>query len=308
MRGMKPDWVPELVARDVARVERHAAYVLQINGAGVEVVKNQDPKIQVVAVIGPGSAFGQNFDRAVLLEVGIGRARPWQETSSAPKRRPWFQMTPEQYLVVAPTLFRILQEEVNRKVSAWKRGPGNPIYLPVRKTHFYRNIHPRSSQVHVQRGCRFSVARRDWLLLADLYWGLLHVSEHRKIRGSGRYLETVLTMACGKKNLRVAHEDLVLQLAHRLDNGSGRGSWPRYQVWAARKYGRQANLSGLPLLEQFLREQLDWHGEDMPEEVIAEQALPGKEERVRGLCLRDISGTRSSESGKPYLVFEMLPV
>ena len=155
MRGMKPDWIPELVASDVARVERHAAYVLCINGNRVEVLQNQNPKINVIAVVGSGSAFGQNFDRSVLLEVGIYRARPWQDTQGAPKRRPWCVMSPEQYLFVAPVLFRILQEETNRKGECLETGAeqsdlhfisSNPL-LRARPPALLKDVCPERMQV-----------------------------------------------------------------------------------------------------------------------------------------------------------------
>lgn len=306
MRGLSPDRIPELVAADVARVERHAAHVVYLNG-GVKVLDNPSPRINVIAVVGPGQAFGQNFEQAVLLEVGIFRARPWQEVEGIPRRRSWCSLNPEQYLEVAPALFGVLQSMTNQRVRMWRRKAESPVYLTMRQAYFYRYLRAKSRRFSMKKGCRFSVSRRDIPLLADLYWATLYGLESRKIIGFGRYAETLLVMSRGKKNRAEAIEDLTLEVQDRLNRGHGEGSWPRCQLWAARKYGRKTRRYGIRILEHFLRGQLDWQGEEMPEEVLASRVLHGVKKRVAKIHIRDISGTRQTDAQKPYVVFEMLP-
>src|SRR3989344_7425339 len=129
IRGINPKDVPRLIKKDVEfaktqalgffRIQPDLSAEFEWNRAKPERI---EPLVSVLPVIGSSRGFGQEFEEALLMEVGMVRARPyklargtgWRRGEKVVmSRRKWFSPTPEQYLALAPLLFQTLQDRTN---------------------------------------------------------------------------------------------------------------------------------------------------------------------------------------------------
>lgn len=195
MKGIPNAKVAAFARQDAKTALNHAAVVVYLTENGPVVVRNETPRLQVIAVIGPGfySRLKLHLPEAVLLEIGIGTTYPYHETKN-PKalwcenqwcaekskrfrvraRQRYARISSEQYLQVAPILFAEMQRIVNQRIaSREKRNHLNPPYKPVT-----RIIHSRrkntlfrwATKITAHPGSRFSVSVSDEHVLSDIYW------------------------------------------------------------------------------------------------------------------------------------------
>ncbi len=193
MKGIPNAQIAAYVRQDVEKVLRNASVVIHLTNADPIIINNETPRLQVIAVIGPGyyPQLKLHFSEAVLLEIGIGYSYSYHETK-VPKalrcKNQWCEskltrirrrhqvvrITAEQYLQIAPLLFAEMQRIVNRRIAARKkRNHLNPPYKPViRLFHSHRKstLFNWGEKIIAHPGSRFSVSALDEHVLSDVYW------------------------------------------------------------------------------------------------------------------------------------------
>jgi hypothetical protein len=308
------------VAADVERIRAHAAIVLELKGSRVIRHDNPNPTLSILAVVGPGSYKGVTFPDAVLLEIGLGRGVPYHaarvprklrkkcDTSTLAQRWPVCQLDVRHYYRLSPMIFQILQEVTDRRVSTWKCGVDNPFIIRSPRTWYTKRNGLALEQTFraFPRGCRFSVSKRDWPMLADIYWAQLNaVVNGQRARfidkllsgykaGSGlergrygRWLREELQTRCPRKGVRLVQPYVLVDLLHHLPHGNKN-----------RHYQHLAQVIG---------DVTGWSGGPTPEQDLAGRTCPNPPRRLEDIRLRDISGLRSQDESKDHVVIELFP-
>lgn len=172
---------PNPVAHDVETVKAHARVLIEIVGENLEITRNPNGRLLVIAVVGPTywARTDIHFKEALLLEVGIGPGRPYhrakgvnwkQGDNSIGKREKLFQLTENQYLLVAPTLFQIVLELAKKQVEG-RISSHRLIRTPQR--HFSRKrmfLYEKRILQEMPSGTRFAAHRNDLLLIQDIFF------------------------------------------------------------------------------------------------------------------------------------------
>jgi len=194
------------VKKDVELVKKYARVLVLIKSGGEIFVSNQNNwKLDVIAVVGPGTINGNGmfFQEAVLLEVGIGATRPYHNSCVDKqwlnKRRKWFFVTTEQYQHLHPIIFQIIKKVSTGRVSGWET-----LTWTIGKTKlYYSRKKKKLLQQGVQwaeypKGVRFSVSKKDELLLADVYTSEIdnNVLVRRHLDGLSKFLDLCLNGYC----------------------------------------------------------------------------------------------------------------
>src|SRR3989344_2751284 len=137
----------------------------------VSFVRNDQPMLDIVAVVGPTVHDGVSLPEAVLSEVGLHRARPYARSERRGKgttrpylsliqpRHPCFALSAWQYRLVAPALFSFLDEWMREVIGRWFWGP--QAYIRILRTfvsHPKFTLRQTGQSVNLPRGPRISVA------------------------------------------------------------------------------------------------------------------------------------------------------
>lgn len=301
MRGLRQDWIPELVAKDAAVVKEEARLVIYLNGGNFEFVQNQNPRLNVIAVIGPSEAFGKKFDEAVLCEIGIGKSRPYHAAKKQyriPKRRKWFSLTEEQYRQAAPIVFSILQEMTNQAVLGWKKSFFNndPWYVPARRSFFlkrWKKVKTSEKAYAILRGTRYAVSLADRHFLSDLFYAELETNQ-RRLSGLRRYLDKRLSIVPRRK--RNGRPKAFVDVEAALD-----------KKYLSRYLAIEVLKRFVPWHRFFdeLCALVGWNGKDAtPEHKLIAAVLPPPELRLNGIQIRVTTGL---DQKKDHIVFEVFP-
>ena len=312
--------VPRIIARDAKRVRQHAAVVLEVLPDGVREHFNPKPSLNILAVIGPGRFGPTQFPHAVLLEVGLGRGIPYHEARNGrwhDARYPLCQLSRESYAQLSGRIFQILQQLTNERVAGWKCGPDNPFILPTMRAYFTQRggltlgYNGKSTYLAVPRGARFSVARRDEHILADVYW-LQFNGQDRHLRFA-RFIDKLMSQYRGVRGFtkRKHVRWLIEELKARCPKDSHR-TWQPYllvELVTAHNHGgkRLRPIRFQPHLAEVIADITGWEGGETPEQRLARAVCVHPKERLAGLQLRDISGLRPQDAAKDHVVFEMFP-
>ncbi len=319
------DRMRHLAEADVQRVRHYARAVITMGQQGaVSFVRNDQPMLDIVAVVGPTVHDGVSLPEAVLSEVGLHRARPYARSERRGKgttrpylsliqpRHPCFALSAWQYRLVAPALFSFLDEWMREVIGRWFWGP--QAYIRILRTfvsHPKFTLRQTGQSVNLPRGPRISVALKDLFLCADLF--RTEMSDpfwQEQLRG----LAGVVGLALGpleggyqepfRDNERVREVREMLRI--RMET-----SMPAYimatlpnfcdlnRLWNKHRLTDQvadlvADVTGIR------NGRLSW------QERVAASALPGFQDRTNSIIARDISSLRFN-GRKPYIVFELLP-
>lgn len=313
--GPKP--ISQLIKDDVDRVRTGAKFIIDISNSSPEIIKNDSPFIGVIAIIGPGkSAFGE-FKEANLCEIGLGKSRPYHSgvkprgfaektggIKTFVKRRKWFLLTEKQYRVVAPVVFKFLQELVDERVAQWKCNPHtNPFFVKGQKMFYAK----RNKSVVIYKTCRvarnglrFSVDLKDAYFVSDIFHSEIYLNDNIKnhLGGLARFID---------KRLSIYRNN-----GHRADFSKLKGAKDiidniESQQISKRKYLLAEMLTryfpkGIknPLWDEICK-LLGFNGEKFWQKNIADLALPNPETR---LCDTQIVVEKDQ---KEYIVFEIMP-
>ncbi len=333
MGGMTLRWATELVQGDVERVKTEA--IAWINASSLELTASPNPRLPIVAIIGPGAAGasappkirGMAYSEAVLCEVGIGKGRPYVGTNVqhavrtpegkkwVAKRRKWFFLTEEQYRAVAPALFAFLQRRVDEKTAAWKFGPHRPFRYHIEEVRWKIRTHDFQQRVRTRvprYGMYFTVSAVDELLARDIYCAELTCNPHlkRTMAGLANYMHACLRTY----NTRFAWERFcalkgVGAITRRLHMHTDR--LPTYLL-AEMLTWHFPEGTQYRFWPELLR-LVGWDGKKTPQAIAASHALPGIADRIGNMvifvvaerpsgitfkvCATDLDGSESKDDG-----------
>ncbi len=319
-----PAHMKKQAVRDVARVRQHARAVITLGqDTAPSFITNNHSVLDVVAVVGPTTYDGVSVPEAVLCEVGLRRTRPYarsERRGNGSPIRPYlsliqprssrFMLSAWQYRLAAPTMFSLLDGWMREIVGRWLWGPG--AVISVRRTYVRRSgsvLETRRFLTMRPRGCRISVARKDHFLCADLlriemgdrYW-------REQLRGLAATVEMALKpLESGYREPFVIDrrvEEARALLRARLETMPNyiMGMLPRFLDWRRRRGGYRLLDQIAALIGDITGTR---NGNPAWQERLAASALPGFQDRVGDIVVRDISSLRSDDH-KPYLVFELL--
>ena len=331
MRGISPEKISKLVARDVRIVEKEARLIFEIlpDKRTIEIIENPNPRLNVIAVVGPSWGFERGWSKVLLAEIGISRSRPYHEAqglnrtpeqSNIPHRNKWFSLTPQQYQLIAPLIFRRLEGITEKRVALWKTGlfSDNKFVIPTTWNYWLRRSKrfiQRDSLIIPPRGTRFTVHLKDELFVRDIYWAELNLNEQlrRYIIGMARLIDLRLSWYAHRKSQRpfhnlkganevrerlknsflLRHPHLSKEIVRRLKDGEYRpkGRKEKSPYW------------------QVVAEMIDWNGEPIPERKLAYLASCHPILFHPGTRLGEIQVlvTTSLEKKKDHIVFEVFP-
>lgn len=204
MRGISLEQRWGKIERDVAIVEKNAigTIVFAPDSQSFKLVRNNEsPRLGVLAIIGPAQGFKKEFDKALLAEIGIGPTYPYHESfglnhqpgqSHIPYRRKWFDLTTQQYCLIAPAVFEFIIQTAQEKVDNWENPDFTLKVLTKRRwSHKHKKIFEKEEWLPVPKGARFSIAREDQFFLQDIFWAELNLNQilAHKFEGIARFID-----------------------------------------------------------------------------------------------------------------------
>lgn len=297
---------PETIALfTLRRVKREARLIFNITPDG-EILRETNPegRLNVLAVVGPGIKPLNGclpVKEAVLLELGFRKARPYQKTRQVKRRMKQFVLSPEQYLLVAESVWRELEERVEEAVREWKC----PTFTLSTRRQFYRRsrreVVSNTRQKSCIRGLRFSLDTRDELFFSDLCWAERHLCE--QVRDELDWL-TRLVDSCFSNNRAPLPPSRFKKL---------NGYKTLCEVFARREIPDHLLpeiLMGLPNWQHHphiynLAESGIFQWDFDPNEMMKarEVALPGQRDRLRNVQVR----IRNHDPSKGQVISEFFP-
>lgn len=167
--------ITKLMANDVDCVEKYARFLCIIDEDGsprVLYARSHAP-LNIIAVLGPAVYNGHTFDTALLLEIGLGRARPYHPAFAPEgvlargrwiqKRRNYRLLGGDRFHVLWPFLLDIIIAHTEEVCSEWKCKQWNvpsPRARVIRKER-RREVVVKTKETWYSRGARVSVSFRD---------------------------------------------------------------------------------------------------------------------------------------------------
>lgn len=176
----KPESIRRLILGDVLRVERYARFLFIVDEEGTPfpLQTRFDAPLNIIAVIGPAIYAGQVFGAALLLEIGLGRARPYHDAlapsgflptgRAIQKRRNYRLLGAERFNVLCPYICDVLAKHAEEIVGGWEHKTWN-IPSPktrVVKTGRRKEVLTRTRETEHFRGARISIAFQDTELVS----------------------------------------------------------------------------------------------------------------------------------------------
>lgn len=316
--------------KNVNLIKENATVVYHVSEAGeVTELRIDEPRLDVLAVIGPYADHRWNLEEAVLLEVGFGYTRPYAEVHIPPSMRklgepqnfiprfPGFQISEQQYRAVAPYIFRYLQEralaQVMSREDGWRTykvkalGEKNS-GQKLRKTVLTKKGRLAEVNLAYEKPpmVRFSAFLHDQFLVNDLYWAELYGNTSVKEQLTG--LSSEMRSLLDRANRR--YKNTPKSWMQSGDFANAVIKLDRF-VTAWGDDVRDRSYIQKILLRDYLDERhyffdelaarIRWSGEPIQEDILAKSALSEPETRVLGTQLRIWRTFRE------YLSFDLYP-
>jgi len=175
------------IERDVEKIMKYATGIIVISPDGtLKFIENKNSRLGILAVIGPADPSDQklrpkeisklNFNKALLMEVGLGAGKPYHKAKGInkkkhqpfiSKRRKWFSLTEKQYKLVMPFIFNFIIEKSLDKIRGWKLKGFSYSSVTILK-HKNSKIISRKTYKDYLRGTRFAVSPKDDFFIKDL--------------------------------------------------------------------------------------------------------------------------------------------
>jgi hypothetical protein len=307
----------DAIQRQVATVKNEAVYLLIIKeDKTVEATIKKNGLLKVIAVIGEHRNDQYNLDEAVLLEIGMNRSRPYRvlqiprairkpgQSRRLQPRHDGFQLTTEQYELVAPIVFSCMLhnaiEQISARTSGWTPynvkalGPhnkGEKITKPVIARRSGR-LAAGDVKYGVMPRVRFTVAMGDELLVRDVFWAEIY----------GNPLVQAHMRAIGEEITKLLAE--TLRKSPQTPENWSKSSYfslamERFGMFTQDYKGKlrdRSYLQKMVLRDQIgpqnyfydeIAHRLGWDDHDpIPEEQLAKAALPDPKRRVGDIQLK----------------------
>lgn len=156
----------------------------------------------VIAVIGPSG----DMEETLLLEIGTGRSKPYAETIYpgyfVNYRKKFFEISFDQYNVIAPYVFKAIQLITDLRIAKWKNYPANPFRVKYNDSWYTKRSGFTSWEVSVETipSIRFAFAKTDEYIVNDMRY-LFCSSDwtRKKMVGLGKYIDKALSEHRNKK-------------------------------------------------------------------------------------------------------------
>ncbi len=307
----------ETVIRDVGLVKENAVRIFLIkNDGSVEIIDNENCRLDVVAVVGPYKDGKWDLEEAVLLEIGLNRTRPYNEVHIPTDLRKigepqnftirfhGLHLTPKQYLLVAPYIFEYLESRAAAQISTRKDG-WEPYKVKALGKHnssdqLLKAFLGRRGRLvtgklkyEVPPLVRFSARMTDKLFISDIYWAELFGNQkvQDQLKGLGREIQTLLNTALRKT--RSTPKDWRTNKFFNL----AMIKFDRFSMSYGDSLGRDRSYLQKILLRDHVGERhyffdeiasrLGWvWNEPISEEQLALESLPNPEARLGGVQLK----------------------
>lgn len=211
MRGLNKEGFLRVVNGDIERIKMEAVYVVRLlSKFEVDIIKNPNGRLNVIAIIGQGSFYFDSqllfFDEVALCEIGIGKTRPYSEAKkpinslseneerSIAKRKKYFNLTLDQYELVAPYLFFLIQQITNEKVARRVCNHKNPYYISSQK-HYYSYRQGKDFYFDTFKpktgSSGFVVSIKDKFLASDVYFAEMFLNKDiaKYLSGLARFID-----------------------------------------------------------------------------------------------------------------------
>lgn len=321
MQGINPEKIPELVKKDVNVVLQEAKIILKISPDGkmIEIVENPHPRLGVIAVIGPAKGLGQYFAEALLTEIGIGRSRPYHraygigkpENPHVPKRRKWFYLSPSQYGLVAPIIFRKIERMAYEKLASWAKGPFSDDPFLIRSRWIFwtkrgSKFYDRVSWALAIRGARFSISLKDELFVRDIYWAELNLNAmiKKRINGLAGFISKRINWYRRRYKYRKPFSQL--EGVKQIQEAFQRSSLSRHLHMEAIRLLRDDRKKETPFFP-YIADMFGWDGKETKERKLASLACSDSSDPKSRLGDIQLRVTTGLEEKKDYIVFEVVP-
>jgi hypothetical protein len=323
VRGFNEAKVRWKIRKDVKEVEKSAAFVMEISSEGRPILirQNHQPGVRVFAIVGPPQNFipnvdgmvvsiARDFEKVILAELGLGRARPYHEAMRIGRRHgesyevagrhKWFVLNPEQYQNIAPGVFDMLRKIAFTKATNRKWGEHSCFGRPYSYSFLRKNWSGRkgkfisldSSFRDAEHGTRFSVSIKDEYFLRDIFWAekYLNPAYDKRVITFSTLLNAVVN-GCGG-DIKLIQE--ALAIPHGLLKHSLREVIIRLREKKHNRYWKT------------IAKMIGWEN---PETETAEQrlirsVLPNPRDRFGDINLRI---TRGLDDGRDYISFNVFP-
>jgi len=299
----------EKVKKDVEVVMKNATGIIIIrkDNKSFQFIQNSNPRLGVLAIIGPAD----RFEKALLVEVGIGPSRPYHQSSGC-RCRKWiagrkkcFELSRTQYLLVAPFVFDFIKKLARQKVNKWRSGGYFWIKSPKR---YWSQRQKKLFRTEVWRqwpkGTRFSFSKKDYFFLADIFWAEMNLNTQiiYELSNLARFIDKRLSRYKNDKYYKG------IRPFHRLKGAQD----VKECTTRLPSYLKKELLNYLPsgknnYFYRDLQNFFDLSEDCLPEEILARQAkkLSDPRERLQNIQVKVTSGLNNLN--KDYIVVEIFP-
>ncbi|MBI1960756.1 MAG: hypothetical protein HYS43_00550 [Candidatus Liptonbacteria bacterium] len=180
------------IRRDAARVVERARYVIIVDGNGtiLDTRLNEQSRVDILAVIGPADIGNGVIADAVLLEIGLFRARPYCRLVRTPERGHEFRprrkvmgLNEQQLRAILPRIETLLTDYAIEKQMRWKTSVWPILIQKTRIGNRKRRTIRESGYFYGRKGVRFSVSREDGMFMD----AVVRSQSHESIAGAARF-------------------------------------------------------------------------------------------------------------------------
>lgn len=157
----------------------------------------------IIAVIG----HTKDLKEVLLLEVGIGRSRPYAKSRFpgyyVDSREKIFKISLDQHKIVMPHILEAIQLITDLRIENWKVGcPTNPFKVKYKNNWYTKRGGFSSREICINKtpSIRFSFHKSDQLLVDDMFCLFLSSDWTRcKMIGLGRFIDKALSVYRDRK-------------------------------------------------------------------------------------------------------------
>lgn len=314
------------IKKDIERVKQHSIGFIKINkNSRFRLVANKEKvRLGLIGIIGPPEGFEDVFDEALLCEIGVGRTRPYTEARglkrvinelNIPARGKYFSLSKQQYQLIAPLVFELIEEMAYERVSRWKKGPfsEDPFWLPS-SWHFWskrgKKFHNRASWAIAVKGSRFSIALKDIFFVKDVYWAELNLNENLKgkflvkrghINGLVNFIDKRLNDFRSERKYKGKKPFRELEGVKQVERILRESSLSRHLLIEVVRRLRDEKKN---IFSEYIADMIGWDGLESEENKLVKSVLLEPESRLNDIQLRVTTGL---DVQKDRVVFEVYP-
>lgn len=313
----------EKIKRDVRVIKENARIIFRLSAdeRSFEIVENKNPRLNVIVVIGPY----KKWKELLLCEIGISRTRPYNEArglkrelsqSNIPLRKSCLSLSPQQYQLIAPVIFKKIEKIAYQRVISWEKGPysHDPFWVPIRKSYWKRSNKKFQEQdrfIRAKKGARFTVSLKEEFLVNDIYWAELNLNE---VLTGGLFRKGYLNRFVNLIDLRLNWYRSPVHYKGRKLFRTLKGAEQVEGMLQTSSLSQSRHLlvevvrrlrdEKKNIFWEHVADMIGWDGLETEESKLAKTALPEPKSRLGSIQIRITTGL---DAKKDYIVFEVFP-